>query len=65
MKLNYIDFQETPVSIMFTAGDIKAMDQFLSSTETQIKDFYLSGSMTEIAKVFSEIRIKLDEGKVS
>jgi predicted butyrate kinase (DUF1464 family) len=50
---------------MFTAGDIKAMDQFLSSTETQIKDFYLSGSMTEIAKVFSEIRIKLDEGKVS
>lgn len=55
MKLNYIDVDETPVSVTFVAHEIKMICEFFKLNEQCIKDFHCSYALERIANTFHEI----------
>ena len=61
MKLNYIDIDETPVSVTFVANEIRIINSFFKYTKDEISNFNRSCSMERIAKTFEEINTKLEE----
>lgn len=61
MRLNYIDIDETPVSITFVADEIKVISNFLELHKAQIESFNRSALMEVMANKFAEIHAKLEE----
>ena len=61
MKLNYIDIDETPVSITFVADEIKVINSFLELHKAQVESFNRSALMEDMANKFAEITAKLDK----
>jgi len=59
MKLNYIDYDELPVSIMFVADEIKLICDFLKEHNELIGDFHAPFSLQQIANTFHEVNQKL------
>ena len=55
MKLNYIDTDETPVSITFVADEIKVISNFLNLHQAQIESFNRSACMESMANKFADI----------
>lgn len=61
MKLNYIDIDETPVSVTFVADEIRMINSFFKEAKDQISTFGRSLAMQRIAETFEEINTKLGE----
>jgi hypothetical protein len=61
MKLNYIDIDETPVSVTFVADEIRIINSFFKETKDQISNFNRNFAMEQIAETFEEINKKLEE----
>jgi hypothetical protein len=61
MKLNYIDIDETPVSVTFVADEIRLINSFFKETKDQISNFNRNFAMEQIAETFEEINKKLEE----
>ncbi len=61
MKLNYIDIDETPVSVTFVADEIRIINSFFKETKDEISNFNRNFAMEKIAKTFEEINTKLEE----
>ena len=59
MKLNYIDYNELPVSIMFVAEEIQTICEFLKLHSKSIDDFDRPFTLQQIAKTFHEVNQKL------
>ncbi len=59
MKLNYIDIDETPVSITFIADEIKVINSFLELHKAQVESFNRSALMEDMANKFAEITARL------
>ena len=65
MKLNYIDIDETPVSVTFLADEIKVINSFLKHNASEVQNFNRSSQMERIAEIFAEITAKLDKENVA
>lgn len=61
MKLNYIDYAELPLSVMFTKGDIEAIHEFFKENSNAIDNCKRPHGMGQIAICFAEIHAKLEE----
>ena len=61
MRLNYIDYADLPLSVMFTKGDIEAIHEFLKDNSSAIESCKRPHAMTGIANCFAEIHAKLEE----
>ena len=61
MRLNYIDYADLPVSVMFVKGDIEAIHEFLKENPEAIENCKRPHAMTGIANCFAEIHAKLEE----
>ena len=61
MRLNYIDYAELPLSVMFVRADIEAIHMFLKDNANAIDSCATPHAMTGIAKCFAEIHAKLEE----
>jgi len=61
MRLNYIDYADLPVSVMFVRGDIEAIHEFLKDHSDVIKNCKRPHAMEQIANCFAEIHAKLEE----
>ena len=61
MRLNYIDYADLPLSVMFTKGDIEAIHEFLKENSDAIESCKRPHAMTGIANCFAEIHAKLEE----
>jgi hypothetical protein len=61
MRLNYIDYADLPLSVMFTKGDIEAIHEFLKDNSGAIESCKRPHAMTGIASCFAEIHAKLEE----
>ena len=61
MKLNYIDIDETPVSVTFLADEVKTINSFLRDNANQVQKFNRSATMERIAETFAEITAKLNK----
>lgn len=61
MRLNYIDYAELPLSVMFVKGDIEAIHKFLKDNSDAIDSCATPHAMTGIANCFAEIHAKLEE----
>lgn len=59
MKLNYIDCDELPVSIMFVAHEIQTICEFLKLHSKSIDDFNRPYALQAIANTFHEINKEL------
>jgi len=59
MKLNYIDYDELPVSIMFVADEIKLICEFLKLHSKSIDDCERPFALQQIANTFHEVNAKL------
>jgi len=59
MKLNYIDHEKTPVSVMFVADDIELICDFLKLNQKSIDDHSRHYALQEIANTFHEINHEL------
>ena len=59
MKLNYIDYDELPVSIMFVADEIQVICEFLKLHSKSIDDFGRSFALQQIANTFHEVNQKI------
>jgi predicted heme/steroid binding protein len=61
MRLNYIDYAELPLSVMFTKGDIEAIHEFFKDHSDAIKNCKRPHAMEQIAVCFADINAKLEE----
>jgi len=61
MRLNYIDYAELPLSVMFVKGDIEAIHEFFQDNSDALGKCKRPHSMTQIANCFAEIHAKLEE----
>ena len=61
MKLNYIDYADLPLSVMFTKGDIEAIHEFFKDHSDVIKSCKRPHAMEQIAVCFADINAKLEE----
>jgi hypothetical protein len=61
MKLNYIDYAELPLSVMFTKGDIEAINEFFKENSNAIDNCKRPHRVGLIANCFAEIHAKLEE----
>ena len=61
MRLNYIDYAELPLSVMFVKGDIEAIHEFFQDNSSAIDNFKRPHGMIQIANCFAEIHAKLEE----
>lgn len=61
MRLNYIDYADLPVSVMFVKGDIEAIHEFLKENSEAIENCKRPHAMKGIANCFAEIHAKLEE----
>lgn len=61
MKLNYIDYAELPLSVMFLKSDIDAIHTFLKDNSSAIDNCATPHAMSQIADCFAEIQAKLKE----
>jgi hypothetical protein len=61
MKLNYIDYADLPLSVMFVKGDIEAIHEFFKDNSNAINDCKRPHAMRQIANCFGEIHAKLEE----
>ena len=59
MKLNYIDHDQVPVSVMFVADEIKMICEFFKLKEQCIKDFKHPYALESITNTFHEINKEL------
>jgi len=55
MKLNYIDVDETPVSVTFVAHEINMICEFFKLNEQCIKDFHSPYALESMSNTFHEI----------
>ena len=61
MRLNYIDYADLPLSVMFTKGDINAIHKFLKDNTSAIANCATPHAMEQIAFCFADINAKLEE----
>jgi len=61
MRLNYIDYADLPVSVMFVRGDIEAIHEFFEDNSNAIINCKRPHAMNQIANCFAEINAKLQE----
>jgi hypothetical protein len=61
MRLNYIDYAELPLSVMFTKGDINAIHKFFKDNTSAIANCATPHAMEQIAVCFADIHAKLEE----
>ena len=61
MKLNYIDIDETPVSVTFLADEVKTISSFLRHNASEVQNFNRSATMERIAETFAEITARLNK----
>jgi len=61
MRLNYIDYAELPLSVMFVKSDIDAIHTFLKDNPSAIDNCATPHAMRGIATCFAEIHAKLEE----
>jgi len=61
MRLNYIDYAELPLSVIFVKGDIEAIHEFFKENPDLIEICKRPHAMTQIANCFAEIHAKLEE----
>jgi len=61
MRLNYIDYAELPLSVMFVKGDIEAIHEFFQDNSSAIDNCKRPHGMSQIANCFAEIYAKLEE----
>jgi hypothetical protein len=61
MKLNYIDYADLPLSVMFVKGDIEAIHEFFEDNSNAIINCKRPHAMNLIANCFAEIHAKLEE----
>ena len=61
MRLNYIDYADLPLSVMFVRSDIEAIHEFFQENSTVIKNCKRPHAMTQIANCFADIHAKLEE----
>ncbi len=61
MRLNYIDYADLPVSVMFVRGDIEAIHEFFEDNSDVLGKCKRPYAMSEIANCFAEIHAKLEE----
>jgi hypothetical protein len=61
MRLNYIDYADLPLSVMFVKGDIEAIHEFFKDNSNAINDCKRPHAMRQIANCFAEIHAKLEE----
>ena len=59
MKLNYIDIDETPVSVTFLADEVKTISSFLRHNASEVQNFNRSALMEDMANKFAEITARL------
>jgi len=59
MKLNYIDYEQLPVSIMFVGDEIQIICEFLKLHSKSIDDFHRPFALQQIANTFHEVNQKL------
>ena len=61
MRLNYIDYADLPLSVMFVKGDIEAIHEFFEDNSNAIINCKRPHAMSQIANCFAEIHAKLQE----
>ena len=61
MRLNYIDYAELPLSVMFVKGDIEAIHEFFEDNSNAIINCKRPHAMNLIANCFAEIHAKMEE----
>lgn len=61
MRLNYIDYAELPLSVMFVKGDIETIHEFFQDNSSAIDNCKRPHGMSQIANFFAEIHAKLEE----
>lgn len=61
MRLNYIDYAELPLSVMFVKSDIDAIHTFFKDNSSAINNCDTPHAMKKIATCFAEIHAKLEE----
>ena len=61
MRLNYIDYADLPLSVMFVKSDIDAIHEFLKDNPSAIDNCATPYAMRGIANCFAEIHAKLEE----
>jgi len=61
MKLNYIDYEELPISVTFTRGDIELLSEFFDINHDVIDNYSRPHGMKAIVNCFQEINAKLQE----
>jgi len=61
MRLNYIDYADLPVSVMFVRGDIEAIHEFFEDNSDAIINCKRPHAINLIANCFAEIHAKLEE----
>lgn len=59
MRLNYIDYADLPLSVMFTKADIETIHEFFQDNSDVIKKCKRSHTMDQIVNCFAEIHEKL------
>lgn len=60
MRLNYIDYADLPLSVMFTRSDIEAINEFFQDNSDVIKKCKRPHTMNQIVNCFAEIHEKLE-----
>ena len=61
MRLNYIDYADLPLSVMFVKGDIEAIHEFFQDNSNALSNCKRPHAMNLIANCFAEIHEKLEE----
>jgi hypothetical protein len=64
MRLNYIDYADLPVSVMFVKDDIELLHEFFLFVDANLdvnEDFKRPISLRQIITCFAEIHAKLEE----
>ena len=61
MRLNYIDYADLPLSVMFVKGDIEAIHEFFKDNSDAIESCKRPHAMSLIVNCFAEIHAKLEE----
>jgi hypothetical protein len=64
MRLNYIDYADLPLSVMFVKDDIELLHEFFLFAEANLninEDFKRPISLKQIITCFAEIHAKLEE----